>query len=187
MLALAKLTPIHHGEVVELKSGQIRYFLGKCTSQRFCMMLEQNNWRHVRRQSPYNKKSTIEYFWAWQNFWAISAELSCKRAQKCPIKKIHFLLRSRSQIMSGQKFSVCHDYKTNSWILEKPGNSWKILENTWTSETGFIPDILFIPDFILNSRILPSQAPTNPPTILLDILCYASLNEFNFSFFLGFC
>ena len=42
---------------------------------------------------------------------------------------------------------------------------------------------LFIPDFIPNSRILPSQAPTNHPTILLDILCLANLNEiFSFSF-----
>ena len=34
---------------------------------------------------------------------------------------------------------------------------------------------LFIPDFILNSRILPSWAPTNHPTILLDIFL-ANLN-----------
>ena len=78
---------------------------------------------------------------------------------------------------TGKKFSIRHDYKINSWILEKPGNSWKILEKIWTSETGFNPEFLFIPDFILNSRILPSQAPTNHLMILLDILCLANLNE----------
>ena len=69
-----------------------------------------------------------------------------------------------------QKFSISNDYKTNSWILEKPGNSWRILENIWTSKTGFIPDFLFIPNFILNSRILPSEP---RPTILWSYLtCY---------------
>ena len=86
-----------------------------------------------------------------------------------------------------QKFTIRHGYKNNSWILEKPGNSRKILENIWTSETRFIPDVLFIPDLILNSRILLSPAPTNHPTILLDILCLANLNEIIFFFFLGFC
>ena len=38
----------------------------------------------------------------------------------------------------------------------------------------------FIPDFILNSRILPSQTPTNHPTILLDILCLVNLNYYFF-------
>ena len=68
-----------------------------------------------------------------------------------------------------QKFSIRHDYITNSWILEKPGNSWRILENLWTSKTGFIPDFLFIPNFILNSRILPSKPRT---TILWSYLKY---------------
>ena len=45
---------------------------------------------------------------------------------------------------------------------------------------------LFIPGFILNSRILPSRAPTNHPTILLDILCLANLNEIISFSFLGF-
>ena len=85
-----------------------------------------------------------------------------------------------------QKFSIRHDYKINSWILEKPGNSWKILEKIWTSETGFIPDLLFIPDFILDSRIWLSRAPTNHPTILLDILCLANLNGIFLFYFLGF-
>ena len=71
--------------------------------------------------------------------------------------------------------------------MEKPGNFWKILENIWTSETGFIPEFLFTPDCILNSRILPSRAPTNHPTILLDILCLANLNRILFFLFLGFC
>ena len=79
-----------------------------------------------------------------------------------------------------QQFSIRHDYKTNFWILEKPGNSWKILENKWTSENGFITDLLFINDFILNSRILPSRAPTNHPTIFLDIICIANINGFFF-------
>ena len=92
--------------------------------------------------------------------------------------------QTSTRVIIGQKCSIRHDYKTNSWILEKPGNSWKVLENIWTSENGFIPDLLFIPDFILNFRILPSQAPTNQPTILLDILCLANPNEF--FFFLGF-
>ena len=64
----------------------------------------------------------------------------------------------------GQNFSIRHDYKTNSWIWAKPGNSRKILESIWTSKTGFIPDLLFIPEFILHSRILPSRAPTNDLT-----------------------
>ena len=62
---------------------------------------------------------------------------------------------------------------------EIPEKFWK------TYETGFIPHLLFIPDFILNSRILPYRAPTNHPTILLDILCLANLNRF-FFFFFGF-
>ena len=87
---------------------------------------------------------------------------------------------------SWQNFSIRHDYKTNSWILEKPGNSWKILENIWTSETGFISDFLFIPDFILYTGIFPSRAPTNHPMILLDILCLANLNETILFSFFGF-
>ena len=69
--------------------------------------------------------------------------------------------------------------------MEKPGNSWKILENIITSETGFIPKFLFIHDCILNFRILPSWAPTNHPTILLYILCLANLN--GILFFPWFC
>ena len=100
-----------------------------------------------------------------------------------------FNIRTLGEFLSsilGQKFSIRHDYKTNSWILEKPGNSWKILENIWTSEAGFIPDLLFIPDFIINSRILQSQAPTNHPRILLDILYLANLNGISFFLFLWF-
>ena len=41
--ALAKFTLVHHLEGGELKSVRIRYFSGKCTLRRFCMMLEQNN------------------------------------------------------------------------------------------------------------------------------------------------
>ena len=72
--------------------------------------------------------------------------------------------------------------------MEKPGNSWESLEVIWTSKTGFIPGFLFIPDCILNSRILPCRAPINHLTILLDILCLANLNGILFYFlFLGFC
>ena len=67
---------------------------------------------------------------------------------------------------------------------EIPKKIWKTYEQV--SETGFIPDFLFIPDFILNSRILPSRAPTNHPMILLDILCLANLNEIILFSFLGF-
>ena len=46
---------------------------------------------------------------------------------------------------------------------------------------------LFIPDFILISRVLPSQTTTNHPTILLDILCLGKLNYYFFYlYFLGF-
>ena len=33
------------------------------------------------------KSSPIDYFWVWQNLWAIPGWWSCKRAQKWPIKK----------------------------------------------------------------------------------------------------
>ena len=54
--------------------------------------------------------------------------------------------------------------KTNSWILEKPVNSWKIQEKIWSSETLFISGFLSIPDLIFNSI---------HPTILLDMSCLA--------------
>ena len=39
--------------------------------------------------------------------------------------------------------------------MEKSENSWKILENAWTSETGFIPEFLFIPHFIPEFLFIP--------------------------------
>ena len=41
--ALAKFTPVHHWEGVELKLGRKRCFWGKFISGRFYMTLEQNN------------------------------------------------------------------------------------------------------------------------------------------------
>ena len=66
---------------------------------------------------------------------------------------------------------------------EIPEKFWKTYEQV---KLDLFQIFLFIPDFILNSRILPSRAPTNPPTILLDILCLANLNEIISFPFLGF-
>ena len=57
----------------------------------------------------------------------------------------------------------------NTKFVQKTGNSGKILENIGTTETGFIQAFVFIPDFILNSRILPSRA---QPTTLQSYLTY---------------
>ena len=54
---------------------------------------------------------------------------------------------------------------------EIPEKFWKIYEQVKLDL--FQNFYLFL---IINSRILPSQAPTNHPTILLDILCLANLN-----------
>ena len=69
-----------------------------------------------------------------------------------------------------------HDYKSKSWILEKPGICEKFLRRYGQMKLDLFQKFLFIPDFILNSRILPSQTHTNHPAFLLDILCLAKLN-----------
>ena len=64
---------------------------------------------------------------------------------------------------------------------EIPEKFWKTYEQV---KLDLLQIFLFIPDLILNSRILPSRAPTNHPMILLDILCLENLNEIiSFSFF----
>ena len=85
------------------------------------------------------------------------------------------------------------DFTFNSWILGKnivftmtikliPEflRKQEIPEKFWKRYEEVKPDFLFIPDFTFNSRILPSRAPTNHPTILLDILCLANLNRILF-------
>ena len=67
---------------------------------------------------------------------------------------------------------------------EIPEKFWKTYEQV---KLDLFVIFLFIRDFILNSRILPSRAPTNNPTILFDILCLANPNEIFFFFFLWFC
>ena len=67
---------------------------------------------------------------------------------------------------------------------EIPEKLWKTYEQVKLDLFHIF--FLFIPDFILYSRILPSRAPTNHPTILLDILCLANLNEIIYFPFFGF-
>ena len=46
------------------------------------------------------------------------------------------------------KSNICHDYKTNCWILEKPGNSWKIQEKREQDKNSiFWLDILVLSSF----------------------------------------
>ena len=61
---------------------------------------------------------------------------------------------------------------------EVPENFWKLQEQV---KRDLIPEFLFILDCILNSRILPSRAPTNHLPILLDILCLENLNGILFN------
>ena len=92
----------------------------------------------------------------------------------------HLKSISGKNLVFAMTIKLVHEFGRNQEIPEK---FWKTYEQVKLD----LFQIFFFPDFILNSRILPSRAPTNHPMILLDILCLANLNEIIFSFFLGFC
>ena len=65
------------------------------------------------------------------------------------------------------------------WRKQKfPEKIWKWYEQV--KPDAFQIFFLFIQDLIFNSRILPSQAPTIHPTIILDILCLRNQNAILF-------
>ena len=72
---------------------------------------------------------------------------------------------SKCQNLTKKTYQHCptHDYKSKSCILEKPGICEKLWKRNEQMKSDLFQRFLYIPDFILNSIILPFRTPTTCP------------------------